>query len=66
MSDIEQRNALAVMQTLRDQTQKLENYHQRLLLLQTQVNMLSEEFRKMKQEKIQELIKAVGTGPTGS
>ena len=66
MSDIEQRNALAVMQTLRDQTQKLENYHQRLLLLQTQVNMLSEEFRKMKQEKVQELIKAVGTGPTSS
>ena len=63
-SDLEERNAKAVMNALRDQNAKLQEFHEKIIALSMQVNGLNAQILELKKKNMQDLVAQFSSGPT--
>lgn len=64
MSDLEERNAAAVMQALKDQNRKLAEFQLQINQQSIQLNMLQDQLNIIKKQHLEDLAAKFGSGPT--
>ena len=64
MSDLEERNAKAVMQALQNQNAKLQEFHEKIVGLSMQLNALHTQVQEIKKENMEALVAQLSNGPT--
>ncbi len=63
-TDLEERNARAVMQALNAQNAKLDEFAKKITAQAEQIHMLIVELEKLKKASIDDLVKKFNSGPT--
>ncbi len=64
MSDLEKRNAKAVMQALRDQDDKIRGIQDEIAALARQLSMLNDGLNELRKQNMEDLVAKFGSGPT--
>ena len=64
--EVSRKNRLAVLQALNDQNAKIATLEGELVLIARKIEAVMEELAKLKQQRVQDLVARVGTGPTAS
>lgn len=63
-TDLEARNAKAVMQALREQNAKLQEYHEKLMAMSMQISGLNAQILELKKKNMEDLVAKFSSGPT--